>query len=112
MNTRAWRDVAVERMKKDPKAAAAYLKIALEEYEKDSDTASLLVALRTVVEARGGIGALSKSTGLNRQTLYRTLAGQHSPRLDTLTVILNFCGLALSLKPSKTHGLTPAGVAA
>jgi probable addiction module antidote protein len=88
-------------MKKNPRTAAAYLKLALDEYEKDADTAALLVALRTVVEARGGIGALSKATGLSRQTLYRTLAGQHSPRLDTLTTILTFCGLTLCLRPAK-----------
>jgi len=112
MSYRKWHEVSVERMKKDAKTASAYLKLALEEYEKDADAAALLVALRTVVEARGGIGTLSKATGLNRQTLYRTLAGQHSPRLDTLTTILNFCGLTLSLKPSKTHRFMGTGAAA
>lgn len=99
MNT-TWREEAVETMT-DPKTAVAYLKLALQEYEGDHDTAALLVALRTVVEAKGGIGALAKATGLSRQTLYRTLAGQHSPRLDTLTAILSFCGLSLSVKPFK-----------
>ena len=97
MKPRTWREVAVERMA-DPAAAEAYIRLALQEYDADGDAASLLVALRTVVEARGGIGALAKATGLNRQTLYRTLAGRHSPRLDTLSAVLKFCGLALSLK--------------
>lgn len=98
MSTRTWREVVTERMT-DPDAAAVYLKLALQEYEQDGDSRSLLLALRTVVDARGGIGVLAKATGLNRQTLYRTLAGQHSPRLDTLSTILRFCGLSLSLKP-------------
>jgi len=108
MSYRTWREVSTEHMGKSPRTAAAYLKLALEEYEKEADATPLLVALRTVVEARGGIGALSKTTGLSRQTLYRTLAGQHSPRLDTLTAILNFCGLTLSLKPSKVSRLVGA----
>ena len=100
MKNRTWREVATEKMA-DPKAAAAYLKVALEEYERDGDVSVLLIAIRTVVNAQGGIGALAKATGLNRQTLYRTLGGKHSPRLDTLSAILNFCGLSLSLKPAK-----------
>jgi probable addiction module antidote protein len=112
MSYRTWQEVSTEHMKKSPKTAAAYLKLALVEYEKDSDATALLVALRTVVDARGGIGALSKATGLSRQTLYRTLAGQHSPRLDTLTAILNFCGLTLSLKPVTANRLAGAGATA
>ena len=111
MKTRQWREVATERMA-DPKAAAAYLKLALQEYEQDGDTTALLVALRTVVDAKGGIGCLAKETGLSRQTLYRTLAGRHSPRLDTLSAILRFCGLSLSLKPSKGLISTEAGALA
>ena len=107
MKERTWREVATERMS-EPKAAAAYLKLALQEYEQDGDAAGLLVALRTVVDAKGGIGALAKATGLSRQTLYRTLAGQHSPRLDTLSAILHFCGLSLSLKPSTSVSAQPA----
>lgn len=53
MSYRTWREVSTEHMKKNPKTAAAYLKVALDEYEKDSDTSALLVALRTVVEALG-----------------------------------------------------------
>ncbi len=104
MSHRTWREVATEKMS-DPEAAAAYLKVALEEFEKDRDTAVFLVAIRTVVDAKGGVGALAKATGLNRQTLYRTLGGKHSPRLDTLSAILHFCGLSLSIRayPSKAH---------
>lgn len=97
MKLRTWREEATEMMT-NPKAAVAYLKLALQDYEQDGDTAGLLVALRTVVDAKGGIGELAKETGLSRQTLYRTLAGRHSPRLDTLSAILRFCGLSLSLK--------------
>ena len=100
MKQRTWREVATERMA-DPEAAAAYLKVALDEYARDGEVPPLLIAIRTVVDARGGIGSLAKATGLNRQTLYRTLDGKHSPRLDTLSAILGFCGLSLSLKPSK-----------
>ncbi len=109
MTNRKWREVATEKMT-NPKAAAAYLKVALEEYERDGDVAVLLIAIRTVVDAKGGIGALAKATGLNRQTLYRTLDGKHSPRLDTLSAILNFCGLSLSLKPASKASEVRTGI--
>ena len=47
------------------------------------------VALRTVAEAMGGMTALAARTGLNRETLYRTLSEKGNPRLDTLTAILS-----------------------
>jgi len=40
-----------------------------------------------VVDAVGGMTALSEKTGLSRETLYRTLSERGNPRLDTLAVI-------------------------
>ena len=40
---------------KDPAEAQAYLEAAFESYEKDGDTEALLLAMRDVAEARGGI---------------------------------------------------------
>lgn len=82
---------------KNPKAAEAYLNVALEEYGKDHDTEAFLLALRDVAEADGGLSNLAKKTKLNRQNLYRALSKQGNPRLDTLGVILNGLGLRLSI---------------
>lgn len=63
------------------------------------------VALRTVVEASGGMAALATKTGLSRETLYRTLSERGNPRLDTLATILRAFGLRLSVQPAeKTRG--------
>lgn len=83
---------------KDPEEADAYLKIAIEEYQKDKDTEAFLLALRDVAEAQGGFGSLSRKTELNRQNLYRALSGKGNPRLDTLTTVLNALGFHLSIK--------------
>ena len=98
---REFRDYLKEKLK-DPKEANSYLNTALEEYEKDKDAEAFLLALRTVAEARGGIGELAKKTNLNRQHLYRTLSKKGNPRLDTLDAVLHGLGFRLSIIPLET----------
>lgn len=86
---------------KNKKKAEAYLKIALEEYQEDGDTAIFLIALRNLAEAQGGISWLAKETHLNRQSLYQTLSGKGNPRLITLGKILTALGYHFSIVPCK-----------
>jgi probable addiction module antidote protein len=59
----------------DPHEAAAYLKAAL----ADEDERVFLLALRDVLEARGGtIADLAEETNLNKQNLYRMLSKKGS----------------------------------
>ena len=76
---------------------AAYLEAMLE----DGDSRAVPAALRTVVDAVGGMAALAERTGLSRETPYRTLSERGNPRLDTLTVILAAFGLRLTVQPAK-----------
>ena len=54
----------------DPKEAQAYLETALAAYEMDNNTDGLLLAMRDVAEAQGGIGQLTKRVGITREHLY------------------------------------------
>jgi probable addiction module antidote protein len=76
---------------------AAYIEAMLE----DSDARAVPVALRTVVDAVGGMAALADKTGLSRETLYRTLSERGNPRLGTLAVILAAFGLRLTVQPAQ-----------
>jgi probable addiction module antidote protein len=76
---------------------AAYIEAMLE----DRDARAVPVALRTVVDAVGGMAALAEKTGLSRETLYRTLSKRGNPRLDTLAVILAAFGLRLTVQPTQ-----------
>lgn len=82
---------------KTPKDIAGFLEAVIE----DGDPRTLVVALRDAADATGGVGALAQRTGLNRETLYRTLSGRGNPQLDTLTVLLGAFGLRLSVRPMK-----------
>jgi probable addiction module antidote protein len=96
-NMRNFRDYLIERLQ-DPGEAAVYLKIALEEYEKDGHAEAFLLALRSVVEAMGGISELAKRTNLNRQNLYRALSGKGNPKWSTLGTILSGLGFRFSIE--------------
>lgn len=90
-----------------PFRAAAYLRtnadIAayIEEMLSDGDPRAVPIALRTVADAVGGMGALAEKTGLSRETLYRTLSERGNPRLDTLAAILGAFNLRLSVRPTR-----------
>lgn len=84
---------------KNKEEAAIYLQVALEEYQKDNNTEALLLALRHVAEAQGGVGSLSRKTHLNRESLYKTLSGKGNPKLQTLGMLLNGLGFQLAIKP-------------
>ena len=82
---------------KTDKAIAAYLDAALE----DGDPAVLLLALREVAKAKGGIAALAREADVSRESLYRTLSAHGNPKLETLSALLDALGLRLSVTARK-----------
>lgn len=70
----------------------------LAEVIHDGDTRALPLALRTAADVLG-MAELARRTGLNRETLYRTLSENGNPRLDTLAAILDAFGLRLAVQP-------------
>ncbi|MFC1771353.1 addiction module antidote protein [Candidatus Margulisiibacteriota bacterium] len=98
---RNFRTYLIDKLK-DPAEAIAYLKTALEEYEKDKNLEAFLLAIRTIAEAKGGIAKLAERTNLNRQNLYRALSASGNPRLNTLEAVLHGLGFKLSVEPIKS----------
>lgn len=86
---------------KDPEEAMAYLEAAFESYESDGNTEALLLAMRDVAEAQGGIGELAKRTAVSREHLYEILAGKYNPRLDNWLNILSGLGFRVRLERRK-----------
>ena len=84
---------------RETKAAAEYLKAAMESLDNPDDRAAGLLALRTVADAYGGLGAVAAEAGISRETLYRTLSPKGNPTLKTLLAVLKTVGLRLSVEP-------------
>ena len=92
--SRSYKEGLLKRLQ-EPQEAAAYLDAALEEGEQ----AVFLLALRDVAEARlGGMGELAQQSGLNRESLYRSLSAQGNPELASLDKLLHAVGLRLSVE--------------
>lgn len=95
---RTWREYLIEKFA-DREKAISYLQVALEEYQVDGDTAALMLALQTVVEAQGGIHELANQIHTAPQTVLKMLSSDNTPTLDTLGTILNALGWRLSIEP-------------
>ncbi len=78
---------------KDPEFAAEYL----EEMLREDDFPCFLIALRNVAKVHGGMTALSDSTELGRESLYKTLSESGNPKFSTLQTILKQLGLRFSI---------------
>ena len=61
------------------------------------DQAALLLALRTVAEARGGMSMIAAKTGLKRESVSRALSATGNPRLSSLSAILEAAGLRIAV---------------
>lgn len=94
--SRRHEDATVESFQRDRKLAAAYLDQVL----ADGDQEELMLALRRLSEAFGGVTGLAHQAGLNSTTLYRTLSGNGNPELRTLRALLAAMGLRLSVSPA------------
>lgn len=82
---------------RDTSQAKSFLKVALEEYENDGDIQALMLGLRCIAEAQGGITKLAEKTNLNRQNLYKIFACKITPRFDTLMLIIRGLGYRLKI---------------
>jgi probable addiction module antidote protein len=89
----------VEELRADRELAVEYLKAAMESLDNPDDRAAGLLALRTVAEAYGGLGAVAAEAGISRESLYRTLSAKGNPTLKTLLAVLKAVGMKLSVEP-------------
>lgn len=86
-------DETIEMLRRDPPFAAAYLRASLEEIDQPGGEEAFLMALRHVVEARGGMAEIARRAGLSRESLYRSLSAKGNPTLRTLHKVINAAGL-------------------
>ncbi len=89
----------VEELRADHQLAVEYLKAAMESLDDPDDRAAGLLALRTIAEAYGGLGAVAAEAGISRESLYRALSPAGNPTLKTLLAVLKTVGMRLSVEP-------------
>ncbi len=94
---RSHEEATVESFRRDPEFAAEYLNTVL----ADGDQEELMLALRRVATAFGGVPKVAKQAELNAKALYRTLSPKGNPELKTLTALLKATGMRLAVVPDK-----------
>lgn len=88
-------DATIESFRRDPKFAAAYLSGVLD----DGDRGEIMVALRYMTNAFGGVSAVAQKTRLNTTTLYRTLSAKGNPELNSFMEIMKAVGMRILVEP-------------
>ena len=95
MKDRSHDDAMADLFREDPAMAAATLDAIL----VDGDQSEMLVTLRQMTKAFGGVSAVAKAADLNPTQLYRTLSETGNPELRSLNAVLRTMGLRLAVQP-------------
>lgn len=75
-----------------PEEMAAYLEACFE--EAGGDAAFIAKALGDIARAKG-MNQIAHDTGLSRESLYKALSGERTPRFDTILKVVHALGLKL-----------------
>ena len=94
MRDRSHDEVMAERFREDPEYAVLYLNSTLE----DGEQGELMITLRQLAKAFGGVPAVAQQASLNPMQLYRTLSPDGNPELRSLAAILKAMGLRLAVE--------------
>ncbi len=98
MKDRAHDDAMAEIFRNDPSYAVELLNSILE----DGEQSELLIALRQMTKAFGGVAKVAKQAQLNGTHIYRTLSANGNPEIRSLTAILKTMGLRLAVQPIRS----------
>lgn len=93
-------DSVVSELRANPEFAAEYIRAVME--ENLDDPAVLRIAFRRLAQAYG-FQFIASKTGKSRTSLYKALSPGGNPSLQTVSAILQACGLRLSAEPIKHH---------
>ncbi len=87
-----------EAFRKDPAYAVELLNSILE----DGEQGELLIALRQMAKAFGGMSSVAEKAQLNGTQIYRILSANGNPEIRSLTAILRTMGLRLAVQQIHT----------
>ena len=94
MKDRTHDEAMAELFSEDPAYAIQLLNSILE----DGDQGELLIALRQLTKAFGGVQSVAETANLSPTQLYRTLSPTGNPVLSNLSAILKAMGLRLAVQ--------------
>lgn len=102
MKSRPHDEAMAEMYRDDPALALGVINDIL----ADGDQTELLIVLRQMAQAFGGVQAVAEQAHLNPTQLYRTLSPKGNPALSSLSAILKAMGMRLAVQPLPTPAQT------
>ena len=93
----SYRELLLKRLKNDPELASEYLNAALEAGDKKA----FLMALRNVIEARGGMTRVARASNIHRVSLYKMLSGNGNPGFLNVLLLLHHAGMRFKAETKK-----------
>ncbi|MES2152630.1 MAG: addiction module antidote protein [Pseudomonadota bacterium] len=90
-------EATTEMFRNDPNLAIAYLNSVL----ADGDDLDVMLALRSLSAAFGGVSAIARHADANVNTMYRTLSKHGNPSLRTLRGVLDAMGMRLAVQAAE-----------
>ena len=100
MKSRSHDDAMAELYSKDPDFARQVVNTILQ--DENGDQGELLIVLRHMTKAFGGVQAVAEQAKLNPTQLYRTLSTDGNPALNSFLAILKAMGMRLSVQALST----------
>ncbi len=97
MKSRSHDEAMAELYRKDPDFAMQVINSIFE--DENGDQGELLIVLRQMAKAFGGVQAVAEQAHLNPTQLYRTLSPNGNPALSSFSAILKAMGMHLSVQP-------------
>ena len=97
MKSRSHDDAMAELYSNDPDFARQVINTILQ--DENGDQGELLIVLRHMTKAFGGVQAVAEQAKLNPTQLYRTLSPDGNPALSSFSAILKAMGMRLSVQP-------------
>ncbi len=94
MKDRAHDEAMADMFRNDPAYAIQLINSILE----DGDQSELLITLRQMTKAFGGVQSIAQTANLSTTQLYRTLSPEGNPVLSSLSAILKAMGLRLAVQ--------------
>ena len=98
MRSRSHDEAMAEMFREDPDYAVALLNDILSDGD---DQGELLVTLRQMTKAFGGMTKVAEQLQASRTQLYKTLSRDGNPELRNFSAILKVMGLRLAVQPIK-----------
>lgn len=92
-NSQPHDEVVAEMLRTDPEFRTAMVNEAM----SNGDHADMLILLRQLTLAEGGMKVIAQRTGLNETALYRLMSADGNPSLKNLSKVLDSLNLQLAV---------------